>query len=204
MIYGLIVVAIIALIVLAWVVPALFKWANRPLPLGLAVFAAPAYAQGWRGYWLNPLHKKISTLWSKMSAPEHFSLGLLGESFKHRKHHKKSNRHMNASAEHFYVEPAHNGPSAAEADKTLSNWDEGTRQIGLEPSIYESHKRFVNDASRVSTTASNVPVPTADNYPIPYVGLRRPEFYSGTVRKEANVVPTVEGDQLPRATSFRI
>ena len=80
-------------------------------------------------------------------------------------------------------------------------WSEAIDTLGLEQSVLDSHKAFVQDATRTTTTASNMPTVEFDTDVVPWVGLRRPD-YNVLVGSTARTVPSEYTDQLAQRTRF--
>lgn len=76
-------------------------------------------------------------------------------------------------------------------------------KLGVEQSVIDSHRAFVNDSGRTTTSASNQGTREYDQNPVPFVGLRRPD-YSVPVGETARVVQSEDYDRLPQATRYLI
>lgn len=83
-------------------------------------------------------------------------------------------------------------------------WQESINVLGLEQSVIDSHRAFTNDSSRVTTTASNMPVREYDDGPVPFAGLRRPEYHKVQVGSTARTVPSEYSDQMAVNSGFMI
>lgn len=83
------------------------------------------------------------------------------------------------------------------------DWQEGIQALGLEDSIFESQKEFVDDSAKTTTGSSAWSTRSYDQDVNDWVGLRRPD-YNITVGSTARVVPSEYGDQMPRKTRFLV
>ena len=81
------------------------------------------------------------------------------------------------------------------------DWSNAIMNMGLEQSVIDSHRTFVNDAARITTTASNVPV-MEPTHVVPYVGLRRPDYQRSPMMPGARTIPSVDGGALPSVSRF--
>ena len=81
------------------------------------------------------------------------------------------------------------------------DWNNAIMDMGLEQSVIDSHRTFVNDAARITTTASNVPI-MEPTHVVPYVGLRRPDYQRVPMMPGARTIPSVDGAALPTVSRF--
>lgn len=87
-----------------------------------------------------------------------------------------------------------------------SDWDDAIQDIGLEPSVVESHKRYVTDEFRYinhGAAAPNLPIREADQTINPWRGLTGPIYCRGMVKDGARTVPSEDYDQLRKGTQLR-
>jgi len=83
------------------------------------------------------------------------------------------------------------------------SWTEDIKKVDLDPSVAESHSRFVDDAMRFSSGANFTSV-ADDNNSFAFVnfqGLRRPTHVN--IGKDARQTPDIDETVLQRNKPFR-
>jgi hypothetical protein len=74
----------------------------------------------------------------------------------------------------------------------------------LEPEVYESHEEYSGNIGVASHGASALSTTSHDNYPVPFVGLRRPDMHSIYADTSARQQHSEYADQMPSHTSYTL
>jgi len=90
-----------------------------------------------------------------------------------------------------------------EKDETYGQYVE---QEALDPSVFESQRRYTTDSPHRTTVSSSDTVRDDPNDVNPWVGLRRPVYNSPFARNhdQSRIVSSEEPDQMPINRSFLI
>jgi hypothetical protein len=73
---------------------------------------------------------------------------------------------------------------------------------GLEQSVIDSHRQFVNDIAHTTTGASARTVKSGDEFDVTFVGLRRPQLDQIYVDPNSRTVTSAETWQYPTSTKY--
>jgi nitrogen fixation-related uncharacterized protein len=87
----------------------------------------------------------------------------------------------------------------------LSSYDDYNSVIqyqSLEPEVFDSHNSFAHDIGVANSGASALAVTSHDNYPVYFVGLRRPDLHSVFAGADARVQHSEFADQMPSQTTY--
>jgi hypothetical protein len=74
----------------------------------------------------------------------------------------------------------------------------------LEPDVFESHDEYSSNIGVASHGASALSTTSHDNYPVPFVGLRRPDMHSIYADKSARQQHSEYADQMPTRSSYML
>lgn len=74
----------------------------------------------------------------------------------------------------------------------------------LEPDVFESHEEYSSNIGVASQGASALSTTSHDNYPVPFVGLRRPDMHSSYAGESARQQHSEYVDQMPAHTSYML
>lgn len=72
----------------------------------------------------------------------------------------------------------------------------------LDPEVYESHEEYSANIDVSSSGASSMSTTSHDNYPVPFVGLRRPDMHSSYAGDDARQQHSEYADQMPANTNY--
>jgi hypothetical protein len=94
---------------------------------------------------------------------------------------------------------------AINADK-VGSYNDFIKAQALDPSVFESHKRWIQEVPTRTTVASTSTIQDMLNEPNPVMGLRRPQYRDSVARNQAEsrVVSSEEPDQMPVKHDFVI
>lgn len=84
------------------------------------------------------------------------------------------------------------------------DWNEATQAASLEPEVFKSQAEYTADINNSTSGASAMSIRSDDNYPIPFVGLRRPDMQSVYADSTARVEQSEYPDSMPAPTSYLI
>lgn len=85
------------------------------------------------------------------------------------------------------------------------DYQEATKHMALEPTVSESHARYVSDIAANTQTASKMTLRSDPNDIVPWVGLRRPNYHGGAQPMEdARTVSTDMPHQMMESRRFCI
>jgi len=84
------------------------------------------------------------------------------------------------------------------------NYKEYVEESSLEPSIYKSHNKFIDGVQHRTTGASVETILGGDVDINPWVGLRRPNYYSTTAGSSSRVVHSEIPDQMSKPYTRRL
>lgn len=93
------------------------------------------------------------------------------------------------------------GSSNPTMTPVIDDYNDYLLTAGLEKSVVDSHRQFVNDIAQTTTGASAQTVLSGDIMDNPFVGLRRPD-YRVEVDPNARQVPSAEQWQYPTSTKY--
>ena len=82
------------------------------------------------------------------------------------------------------------------------DWNSMAQYQSLEDSVYASHNEYVDDLARVTSGASMQTVRSDDQYPNPWMGLRRPNMHDAYSGTDARVVSSEFVDQMPYKSNY--
>ena len=80
--------------------------------------------------------------------------------------------------------------------KEDDSWQQNIQALGLEATVFDSHKTFVDGITTTTRPASNMPVNDYFNGPVNYVGLARARYHDVLVGPTSRIVPSEDSDQL--------
>lgn len=84
----------------------------------------------------------------------------------------------------------------------LDNYDQVMKYQALEPEVFDSHENYSIDVGITNSGASAMTVRTDDNFPVPFVGIRRPYMHDVYAGAEARQVHTEYPSQMPAKTHY--
>ena len=118
---------------------------------------------------------------------------------------------MNNAATTSMVEGDHNLVESNETESgrlisPTADWQQAIQDISLEPSVVDSHKRYVEGESvylNRGAAAPNLPIREDDQTINGFVGLTGAIYARGMVKPGARTVPSENYDQLRKGTQLR-
>lgn len=99
---------------------------------------------------------------------------------------------------------------AAQRESDLQDLDEYddynsvAQYQSLEPEVFESHDEYSSNISVASHGASALSTTSHDNYPVSFVGLRRPDMHSIYADSSARQQHSEYADQMPSHSSYML
>jgi hypothetical protein len=87
---------------------------------------------------------------------------------------------------------------------SYQDWSQVSQYQALEPEVLASHQEYTHDINRSTTTASIYTIRSDDQYPVSFVGLRRPDLHSTYAADDARTTHTEVPSQMPSKTSYLI
>jgi len=88
--------------------------------------------------------------------------------------------------------------------KDYDDYNDVIQYESLDPEVYQSHDEYSKNVGISSNGASALSVTSHDNYPVPFVGLRRPDMQSTYARTGARTEHSEYADQMPGTTNYLI
>jgi hypothetical protein len=76
------------------------------------------------------------------------------------------------------------------------------KDVSLDPEIYKSHQIYTDDVDGSVSGSSVNSERSDDNNPVPFVGLRRPDYRGVPIGRDARTETSEYTDSLPRSTNF--
>ena len=88
--------------------------------------------------------------------------------------------------------------------KGYDDYNSVAQYQSLEPEVYDSHKEYSSNIGVASSGASALSVASHDNYPVQWVGLRRPDMQSIYAGSDARQQHSEYVDQMPNKTNYTL
>lgn len=91
--------------------------------------------------------------------------------------------------------------------KNLSGYDDYNsvaQYESLDPEVFASHDEYSSNIDISSSGASSMTTTSHDNYPVPFVGLRRPDMHSSYAGSTARQQHSEYADQMPARSGYML
>jgi hypothetical protein len=88
--------------------------------------------------------------------------------------------------------------------KSYNDYNQVIQYEALEPEVFASQEAYATDINRSTSGASSMTIRTDNNDVVPWVGLKRPDYYDVGPGKGARTDTSEYADQMPRFTRYLV
>lgn len=82
------------------------------------------------------------------------------------------------------------------------DYNEVAQYTSLEPEIFKSHAEYSTDINNSTSGASSMVLRSDDNYPITWIGLKRPDMRSSYASSDSRIDSSESPEQMPATTHY--